>query len=198
MNTASGLINLNLPNGSTLELILNTIDSQLGSVNVIPWSLPTLRAIYTITSLQQFGQAVDTQIGLINASITALEAGAAVPITSTPTPSITFALSGTLDHNISANVNISATANNLLVINSDGLYATPQTLSINYTTKELSITNGNTVSFASLVCGASGFLGNVTADPSATDGQYWYRTDLSPLAGLRIQVNGTVHTITLT
>jgi len=195
MNTISGLVNLNLPNGSTLELILNTIDVQLGPLNVSNWSLPVLRAIYTINTLKQFGEAVDTQIGLINDAIADLEASA-VPIVATDSATIDFTTSGTLDHNITASVKISASANNLLIANVDGLYSTPQTLSIDYVNKTLSITEGNEVDFSSLVCGASGFLGNVTSDPTAIDGQYWFRTDLSAASGLRIKLNGSVRTIT--
>lgn len=192
MNTASGLINLNLPNGSTLELILNTIDATFG-VPVINWNLPFLRAVpFTITNLQQFGQAVDTEFSLISTSLgTAL-----TPNSSTDTSSIHFILSGTLNRNISGNVKISANANNLLSIQPDGLYSSPQTLSINYTTKILSISQGNSVDLTSLVCGASGFLGDVTADPTAIDGQYWFRTDLAATVGLRIKLNGAVRTIT--
>ena len=195
-NTASRLINLNLGNGSTAELIFDTIDSQLGAINVNNWSLPILRAIpYTITTLPQFGNAVDTQIGLINTAIAALQAGAGSPLSSTDTSSMHFVLSGTLNHNISGNVKISSTSPNQLSVLSDGLYVAPQTLSIDYTAKSLTISNGNTVSFASIICGASGFLGNVTSDPTAIDGQYWWRTDTNQL---RIKVNGTIKTITTT
>lgn len=195
MNTPSNLINLNLPNGSTLQLILDTIDSQLGNVNVTSWNLPILRAITPITTLRQFGEAVDTQIGLINVAISGLVADN-IANTVTDTPTIHFGVSGTLGRNITGNVKISATANNLLIAESDGLYSTPQTLSIDVVNKKLTITEGNTVDFSSLICGASGFLGNLTADPTATDGQYWFRTDLSATVGLRIKLNGAVRTIT--
>lgn len=196
-NIASGLINLGLNNGSTAQLIFDTIDSKLGVLNVNAWSLPYLRAVpYTITNLQQFGQSVDTEFGLVNTAILALQAGAGSPLSKTDTNSIHFILSGTLNHNISANVQISATANNQLSVLADGLYAAPQTLAIDYPNKKLSISSGNTVDFSSLVCGASGFLGNVTADPTAIDGQYWFRTDLAAASGLKIKLNGAVRTIT--
>lgn len=196
MNTPSGLVNLNLPNGSTVELILNTIDTQLGNINVTNWTLPFLRSIYTITNLQQFGQDVDTQLGLFNTAINNLNNQALVPNTTNDSSTIHFSVSGTLGRVLTGNVKISSTANNLLIANADGLYSTPQTLSIDYTAKTLSITEGNTVDFSSLICGASGFLGDVTADPTATDGQYWFRTDLSASVGLRIKLNGLVRTIT--
>lgn len=195
-NTASGLINLNLPNGSTLELILNTIDAQLGAVNVTGWTIPFLRSIYTIGTLQQFGQSVDTQLSLINTAITTLQSDVAVPFVANDSSTIDFTQSGPLGHTISAAAKVSATANNLLQIEADGLYAVPQILAIDPVAKTLSISAGNEVDFSALVCGASGFLGNVTADPTSTDGQYWYRTDLA-LAGLRIKLNGAIHTITI-
>jgi hypothetical protein len=196
-NQPTGLINLNLANGSTAELIFNTIDNQLGFINVVNWNIPVLRGIYgTVNNLIQFGQDVDTQLGLINTAITALQTGAGSPLSTTPTPSITFVLSGTLNHNIAANVNISAVPENLLSINSDGLYSAPQTLSINYTAKTLSITNGNTVNLASLICGVSGFLGDVSSDPSPViDGQYWYNTTSGQL---KMQLNGATRIITIT
>ena len=42
-NMISGLVNLNLGNGSTLQLILDSIDAQLGYINVSRWALPNLR-----------------------------------------------------------------------------------------------------------------------------------------------------------
>jgi len=197
-NSPSGLINLGLPNGSTADLIFNTIDGVLGNLNVASWSLPVLRGIYGgITNLQQFGQDVDTQFGIVGQAITNLQSGSTgVPITSTPTPTITFVLSGILGHNISANVNISASANNLLSANSDGLFSAPQNLSINAGAKTLSISNGNTVDLTSLVCGVSGFLGDVTSDPSSfIDGQYWYNTTSGQL---KIRLNGATRIITIT
>lgn len=198
-NIPSGLINLGLGNGSTAQLIFDTIDAKLVALNVTSWSLPYLRGVpYTINTLQQFGQSVDTELGLLNTAVVALQATAGLPLSSTDTPSIDFILSGVLNKNISGNVKISATANNQLSILSDGLYSAPQNLSIDYTNKTLTITSGNTVDFSSLVCGASGFLGNVTADPIAIDGQYWFRTDLAAASGLKIKVNGLVRTIPTT
>jgi hypothetical protein len=42
---------------------------------------------------------------------------------------------------------------------------------------------------------AMGFLGNVTSDPVAVDGQYWFRTDTDQL---KIRLNGLVRIITIT
>lgn len=195
MNIISGLVNLNLPNGSTLELILNTIDSQLGNLNVNSWSLPFLREVpYTITTLAQFGAAVDTQFSLIADDISALQADVNVPNTATDTTTIDFTLTGTLSRNISGDVKVSATAGNLLTIQSDGLFSQSQDLSIDYTNKTLTITEGNTVDFSSIVNGNAGFLGNFTSDPTATDGQYWFRTDTTQL---KMKLNGTVKIITI-
>jgi hypothetical protein len=196
MNTTSGLINLNLPNGSTLELILNTIDAQLGQLNVPLWSLPFLRAVpYTIGTLQQFGQAVDTEFSVLSAAIIALQTAVAVPLVANDSTTIDFTQSGTLNHTFTGMVKVSANAFNLLAIEPDGLYATPQTLSIDAVNKLLTITEGNTVDFSSLICGASGFLGNVTVDPTSTDGQYWWNTTSNQL---KIKVNGIIKIITTT
>jgi len=193
MNVATALINLNLPNGSTGELIFNTIDAALGPINVNTWVLTFLRSLYTITSLPQFGVAVDTQFSLLASQIATLTTAANTPITSTPSTSIIITPSGSLGHVLSAAVRISATANNTVSVLSDGIYGTPQTLAVDYINKNLTISGGNTVSLSSLVCGASGFLGNVATDPTAIDGQYWWNTTSSTL---KIHVNGIVKTIT--
>lgn len=111
-NNQTELTNLELQNGATLELVLNTIDDYIGQIKAANWSFPVLEDElgYTINTLQQFATAVDEQIGL-------------------------------LQH----------------------------------------------------------FKGNVNADPTdTTDGDYWWRTDLLPANGLRVQVNGTVRTIPTT
>lgn len=198
-NTLTGLVNLGLGNGATLQLILDTIDTYIGQIKASEWLLPCLRAVpFTINTLQQFGQAVDTQLCLLQQEIDTLAGEAATPLVVIDTFSINLTNSGTLGHHLQADVRVSAIAGNQLSIVADGVVVTPQTLSINYTDKTLSISDGNTVDFSSLVCGVGGFLGNVTSDPTAADGQYWYRTDLSANAGLRIKLNGNVKTITLT
>lgn len=197
-NSPTGLINLGLPNGSTAELIFNTIDGALGVLNVNNWALPFLRGIFGgITNLQQFGQAVDIEFSILNIAVSNIQSGVTgVPVTVTNTATIDFALSGPLNHHISANVNVSAGADNQLSIVGDGLFSAPQTLSINAGAKTLSISNGNTVNLSSLVCGVSGFLGDVTSDPaSVIDGQYWYNTTSSQL---KIQLNGATRIITIT
>lgn len=198
-SSASRLVNLNLPNGSTLQLILETIDLQLGQINVNAWSLPFLRAVpYTITTLTQFGQSVDTEFSVVQAQLNILNAQALTPITANDSASIHFVTSGTLNHTITASVKISATVPNTVSIVGDGLLGTPQTLSVDYVNRRLSITDGNTVDFSSLVCAPGGWLGNVTADPAgAADGEYWYRTDLAVNSGLKIKLNGVVKTITI-
>lgn len=67
MNSQSELSNLDLENGSTLELILNTIDDYIGQIKAANWSFPILEDElgYTINTLQQFATAVDEQIGLL-------------------------------------------------------------------------------------------------------------------------------------
>lgn len=194
-NSTSQLTGLNLSNGATLQLILETIDVKIRELNVPTWTLTCLRASYVINTLQQFGQAVDTEICDLQDQIDTLSSSAAVPLVATDSTSIDFSQSGTLDHTFTGVVKISATAGNQATILGDGLYTTPQTLSVNYIDKQLTISDGNTVDLASLVCGASGFLGNLASDPVAVDGQYWWNTTSSLL---KIQVNGVVKTITTT
>lgn len=195
MNVLSGLVNLNLPNGSTLELILNTIDGQLGVLNVNLWPLSFLRSVpYVITNLAQFGSAVDTQFNLIAGQISTLQADVNVPNTATDTETVHFVLTGTLDRNISADVKVSATSGNQLTIQPDGLFSQAQNLSVDYTTGMLTITDGNTVDFTPFM--GKGWKGNVTSDPASVDGDYWFRTDLSTASGLKIKLNGAVRTIT--
>lgn len=194
-NQISNLTGLNLGNGSTLQLILDTIDTYIQQMKVANWTLTCLRAVpYTINTLQQFGQAVDTEICLLKADIEALELLVDVPLEMIESPTISWIQTGALDHTATGTVKVSLFASNQLTTLPDGLYAIPQTLSIDYTTKELGISDGNVVDLTSLVCGVSGFLGNQTADPTAIDGQYWFRTDLDQL---KMRLNGVVRTITI-
>lgn len=195
-NQISGLKNLNLGNGSTLQLILDTIDVQLGVLNAAAWAVPNLRADgFTINTLPQFAAAVDTELGVIANEITVLQGLVGVPITPVNTNSIDLAVSGPLNHTLTANVNISGATGNTLVVLSDGLYAAPQLLSINYVAKTLSITGGNTVDFSSLLCQA-GWQGDVTTDPTGLgDGNYWFNTTSGQL---KIRLNGATRVITIT
>ena len=200
-NEVSQLTNLGLTNGATLEQFAVAVDAIAGQVNVPDWDLPFLRNApnsYIINTLEQFGEAVDTELADLQAQITALAASAAVPITPIDSNSINITANGTLNHTVRADLNISATAGNQSQILSDGLFTAPQTLSINVANKTLSISDGNTVNLASLTCGVGGFLGNFTSDPAAADGQYWFRTDLPVANGLRIRLDGNVRTIPTT
>lgn len=193
-NQISNLTGLGLNNGATLQLILETIDTYIRQMKVQDWTLTCLRSEYTINTLEQFGEAVDTELCDLQAQIDDLVASAAVPLVMVNSETISWNQSGTLNHTAEGQVKVSAFAGNQLSIQPDGLYSAPQTLSVDYDSKELSISDGNTVSLASLTCGVGGFLGNVTSDPGAADGQYWYRTDTDQL---KIRLNGTVREITI-
>lgn len=72
-NATSQLINLGLSNGATLQLILESIDSQLGQlVRFGSFILPFLKNLYSVTSLQTFASAVDNQFAAVNTAIAAL------------------------------------------------------------------------------------------------------------------------------
>lgn len=195
-NQITKLVNLGLPNGTPAQTIFDTIDAQLGNINPANWVIPNLRTYFpdvNFTNLKAFGQAVDAEFGIINASIAAIT-GATVALSSTNTETINFFLSGVLNKNISASVNISGTSGNTLVVEPDGLFAVPQELSVDYTHNQLTITNGNTVQLPNA---PAGYLGNLSADPSGTllDGSYWYNTTTSLL---KMRLNGATRVITIT
>lgn len=194
-NQIAALPNLSLSNGATLQLFAEAVDVKLGQLNFPVFSLPFLRSSFSINTLRQFAESVDLTLSSLRADLTTVAASASVPITTIQTNSVELTASGNVYHTLQADVNISASANNQVSVLSDGLYASPQTLTVNYTNKELSISGGNTVSLASLICGVGGFLGNQTTDPSAIDGQYWFNTTTNQL---KIRVNGLVKVITLT
>lgn len=66
-NDVTQLDNLDLQNGATLELFMNTVDDYIGQIKASNWSFPILvdELGYTINTLQQFATAVDEQIGLL-------------------------------------------------------------------------------------------------------------------------------------
>lgn len=198
-NIVSGLVNLGLQNGATAQLIFDAIDSQLGLINAANYTLTCLRTTYSyvINTLPQFASAVDTTLCVLNGLVQTALAQSGTPLVANDSTSIDFTQSGTLNHTFTGVVKISATSGNTISINSDGIYSPDQTLSLDYATNVLSISGGNSVDFTSLLCNPSGWLGNVTADPGAAiDGNYWFRTDLSAAAGLKIKLNGNVRTIT--
>ena len=194
-NQVSNLVNLEIPNGTPLQTILDTIDAQLGNLNVSAWVIPNLRSYFpdaNFNNLRTFGQAVDAEFGTINASLATIS-GATVALSSTNTETIDLTLSGFLNRNISANVNVSGISGNTLVVETDGLFAVPQQLSVDYTHNQLTITNGNTVQLPSQ---PAGFLGNLVSDPATpTDGNYWYNTTSNLL---KMRLNGATRVITIT
>jgi hypothetical protein len=198
-NEISALTNLGLTNGATLQAFAEAVDVYIGYLNVEDFDLPCLRDTYTINSLQQFAEAVDTELCELAADLDSVAGSVATPITPVDTASINLGVSGTLNHTLQADVIVSPNSGNRLTIQGNGLFSAPQILSVNYGTKELTIVGGNTVSLAALFTPVSGFLGNVTADPATPlDGQYWYRTDIGLASGLKIRLDGTTRTIATT
>ena len=187
----SELSALALGNGSTLELVVEEIDKKLADFNFISFSLPILRQTYVINSLKQFAEAIDVELNDIRSDISALSSTPSLVANDSAT--VDFTTSGVQGHTITASVKVSGTAGNRIAENPDGLYVGPQTLVPNYTTKELGIAGGNTISLASMASGVQGYLGNVTSDPAAIDGQYWFNTTTNQL---KIKTNGIVRVIT--
>lgn len=196
-NVLSGLTNLGLGNGATLELILDTIDTYIGQIKPTTWNLACLRAIpFVIGNLQQFAEAVDVTLCNLQDQIDTLAESASLPITPQDTLTVKMNATGTLGHTISADVNISTTSGNTLVTVGDGLLVVAQILQPDYADKLLTISNGNTIDMSGFFCDSVVWLGNVSADPSTpSDGQYWFRTDTNQL---RIRLNGSIRTITIT
>jgi hypothetical protein len=186
----SNLINMELPNGTSAQIIFETIDGYIGPLKVGNWFISNIRTLFpavNFQNVQQFGQAVDAELGTLIGNINTISGSSMVPLTSTNTESITFNLTGTLNRNISASVNISTSSGNTLILNPDGLFAIPQQLSINYLTNQIGITGGNTVNLPNA---PSGWLGNLSSDPSsAVDGNYWYNTSSSQL---KFKANGII------
>lgn len=186
----SGLTNLGFNNGTTLDVIIEAIDVQLGQLDVDAWALPYLRDTqhYVLHTLKQYGEAVDAELtALVAAGVTP------TPITVNNSKNVIITASGTLNHTLSANVAISAQADNQLVDTElDGLYVVAQTLDPDYTNGLLTITDGNQIDLKPFFT-SEGYLGNQSADPvSAVNGQFWYRQDLDEL---HIKLNGVVRDI---
>jgi hypothetical protein len=196
-NEVTNLTNLGLTNGATLNQFGEAVDVYIGQIKAADYDLPCLRVDYTINSLKEFAEAVDTELCELAADIDTVAGQVNTPVIVVDTQSINLTASGTLDHTIQADAKISANAGNRLSIQADGLYSSPMVLSVDYGAKTLSLVGSNTVSLAALFSPVSGFLGNVTVDPSTPlDGQYWYRTDIGLVTGLKIQLNGVIRTIT--
>lgn len=196
-NAVTNLTNLGLTNGATLNQFGEAVDPYIGQIKAANFTLPCLRASYTINSMKEFAEAVDTQLCILSGEIDDVATASATPITPIDTQSINLTATGALSHTLQADVNISANTGNRLSIQSDGLFASPMVLTIDYNAKTIGLVGSNSVSVAALFSPVSGFLGNVTADPSSPlDGQYWYRTDIGLATGLKISLNGTTRTIT--
>lgn len=69
-NQMSNLLEgLNINNGATLELILDTISAKVEQLNFLDLNLPFLDDTYVINSLQSFATAVDSQFSAVNDQI---------------------------------------------------------------------------------------------------------------------------------
>lgn len=192
-NEVTELDGLNFNNGATLEAVIEAIDEKVKQLTVTDFTLAYLRASYVVNTLQQFAEAVDSELSDLSDAIDAATAASGTALTVIDTASIDFTASGTLSHTLTGSVKLStAVSDNLITLQSDGLHVAPQTLSVDYSAKTLTVSTGNTVSFASLLSSSSGWLGNLASDPSATDGQYYWNTSTP---ALRIKVNGVWRTI---
>jgi len=196
-NEISALTNLALTNGATLNQFGEAVDVYIGQIKASTFNLPCLRDSYTVNSMKEFAEAVDTVLCQIQSDLEAVESEVSTPITPVDTQSVNLSASGTNDHTLQADVKISANSGNRLSIQADGLYSSPMVLTVDYNAKTIGLVGSNSVNVAALFTPVSGFLGNVTSDPATPlDGQYWYRTDIGLATGLKIRLNGTTRTIT--
>ncbi len=68
-NEVTELDGLNLSNGATLELVIETIDEKIKQLAVLDFSLPFLRESYVINTMKQFTEAVDTELSTITSGV---------------------------------------------------------------------------------------------------------------------------------
>ena len=71
-NEVTELDGLGLSNGATLELVVETIDEKVKQLNVLNFNLACLRQSYVINTMQQFCEAVDTEICSLKTRVTNL------------------------------------------------------------------------------------------------------------------------------
>ena len=192
-NDINHLDGLGLNNGATLRLFAEVVDEKLKQLNFLNTSLPYIRANNLVNSLQQFATSVDNELDNLNDAVTTISNLSNVSVAVVDTNSIDMNASGTLNHNISSSLKVSPQSNNLISVLSDGVYVTPQSLSVNYSVKSISISNGNTIDLSGIVCAPSGYLGNVAIDPSSSiDGNMWFNTAQNKL---KIKANGVIKEI---
>lgn len=72
-NEVTELDGLNLSNGATLELVIESIDEKIKQLAVVNFTLTYLRQSYVINTMQQFCEAVDAELSDINDRLEALE-----------------------------------------------------------------------------------------------------------------------------
>lgn len=190
---ASKLSGLNLPNGSTLRLVVELLDEKIKQLDVVNYALPHLRQSHVINNVKKFAEVVDSTLASLRSDILSLSSESSPNVIGIASSSINLATSGTQGHTIKADLKLSASEGNTLTILGDGLYNNPQTLGINYLTKSLTISNGNSVDLTPLVQAPSGYLGKVIADPSSPlDGNYWFNSSQNKL---KIRVGDTIKEI---
>lgn len=71
----SELTNLGIANGTTLEYILEVIDTKINNSgsNILNYNLPCLRETYTVNTLQQFMESIDDFLCVLSDKIEVIE-----------------------------------------------------------------------------------------------------------------------------
>lgn len=192
-NQVTNLTCLGLSNGATLNQFAEAVDTYICQTNAAEFSLPCLREDYTINTLEQFAEAVDTTLCDLQSQIDDLSVLFNDPVLVDDTDSINLVSSGTTSQTLSAYLNVAPFADNQVQVLAQGVYVAPQTLSMDYDTLELCISDGNCIDLSTLSCGVGGYLGEVSTDPGAVlNGQYWYNTSSGQL---KIKVNNATRQI---
>jgi hypothetical protein len=192
-NQVTNLTCLELSNGATLNQFAEAVDSYICQIKADEYQLPCLREDYTINTLEQFAEAVDSRLCELQSDLDDLSDELLVPLLVDDTDAINLVASGTTQQTISAHLIVAPLSDNQLTVLPTGVYVAPQTLSIDYDTLSLCISDGNCVDLSTLSCGVGGYLGEVATDPGAVlNGQYWYNTGDGKL---KIKLNGTTRQI---
>lgn len=188
----STLDGFNLPNGTSLKGLIEVLDEKIKDLDVSKYNLLFIRQNYIVNSFKQLNESIDTILNDLFGQINNINTNISTQLTVVNSSSLTFSTSGILNHTLTGSIKISQ-SDELLSILNDGLFVEPQLLSVDYSTKKLTISHGNTVDLSGIVCSPSGYLGNLSSDPTtAINGNYWFNTTQNKL---KIKINNLIKEI---
>lgn len=126
--TLCEVLGTQIPGGITSLSTLNTaIQSNLTNINLIKNQnviscFQTLASLTATENISALLLAVQTLICSLNTRVTALEISGGLALTAADSQTIDFTTSGTLNHTLTGSVKRSATANNAITEQADGLH----------------------------------------------------------------------------